>query len=104
MGKSNFDKLMRRYLEDQVSEEERIKIEAWMDVRKTEDTGDLELSKEEAEKMYQRIVSKDSNTTEIRELASLKEGHTILWWTYRLAAGLFIVTLVGYLGLSLIHI
>lgn len=98
MGKSNFDKLKRRYLEDQVSEKERIRIEAWMDVRKTEGTGDLEMSKEEAEKMYQCIVSEDCSVSDIRRLASVKKSRTILWWTYRLAAGLLIVGLVGYFG------
>jgi len=56
MGKSNFDSLMNRYLRDQVTEEEKVKIEAWLDVMKTEGGEDLELSKEDEEKLYQNIL------------------------------------------------
>lgn len=98
MSKSNFDKLIRRYLENQVSEDERIKIEAWMDVRKTEDTGDLELSQEEADKIYQKIISTSGTAQEIRELASVKGRRTFLWWAYRAAASILLVALAGYLG------
>lgn len=57
MGKSNFDNLMNRYLRDQVTEEEKVKIEAWLDVMKTEGGEDLELSKEDEEKLYQNILN-----------------------------------------------
>jgi transmembrane sensor len=97
MGKSNFDTLVRRYLEGQISEEEKVKLEAWMDVRKTEDSGDLELSKEEAETIYQKIISKESTEQEVRELASRK-NRTLTWWTYRVAASVLILVVVGYLG------
>lgn len=98
MGNSNFDKLIRRYLENRVSEEERIKIEAWMDVRKTGDTGDLELSPDDADKIYQKIISSNTTEREIRELASVKGRRTFMWWAYRAAASLLLVALVGYLG------
>lgn len=98
MGKSNFDMLMRRYLENKVSEEERIKIETWMDVRKTENTGDRELSKDEAEKIFQKIVSKDSTADEVRKLASAKGHRNFMWWSSRVAAGILVVALVGYVG------
>lgn len=57
MGKSNFDQLLERYLTGQVTEAERIKLEAWLDERKTEGDVDLELSKEDEEKIFQRITS-----------------------------------------------
>ena len=44
MQKSDFDQLMERYVTGKVSEQERKKIEAWLDVMKTEDNTDLELS------------------------------------------------------------
>ncbi len=98
MDKSNFDMLMRRYLENKVSEEERIKIETWMDVRKTEDTGDRELSREDAEKIFQKIISKESTPAEVRELTSVKGDRNAMWWTYRIAAGILVVCLIGYIG------
>jgi len=98
MSKSNFDRLMKRYLLNQVSEDEKIKIEAWMEVRKTEDTGDMELSREEAELLFQKITNKTSSTGEVRTLASVKKRHTTMWWTYRIAASLLVITIVSYLG------
>lgn len=47
---------MNRYLRDQVTEEEKVKIEAWLDVMKTEGGEDLELSKEDEERLYQNIL------------------------------------------------
>jgi transmembrane sensor len=98
MGKSNFNTLVRLYLEGKISEEEKIKLEAWMDVRKTEDTGDLELSREDAEAIYRKIISEDTTEQEVRELASIKGRRTVLWWTYRVAASVLLVALVAYLG------
>lgn len=98
MGKSNFDILVRRYLSGEISEEEKVKLEAWMDIRKTKDTGDLELNREEAEKIYQTIVSKDTTPEELRELAASKTRRDSVWWTYRIAASILLIALVGYLG------
>lgn len=65
MEKSNFDHLLERYLSGQVSEAERIKIEAWLDVMKTEEGADLELETAEEEKLFQKITSNISNVEEI---------------------------------------
>ena len=42
MKKSNLDLLMHRYITNQVSELERIKIEAWLNVMKAERATELE--------------------------------------------------------------
>jgi len=68
MENSNFDLLLKRYLADEVSEEEKNKIEAWLEVMKTENTTDLELSKEQEEKLFQKIISKKNNLKEVQTL------------------------------------
>lgn len=61
MAKSNFDQLLQRYLEGNVSEQEKIKIEAWLDEAKTNDN-DLNLNAEDQEKIFQRITNTISQT------------------------------------------
>src|SRR6266850_5329921 len=94
MQKSEFDKLLQRYLAGEVSEQERIKIESWLEVMKTEDTSDLELSKEDEEKLFQKITANVDNVDEILEIGGEhKKGRG---WLIRMAAGLLIVSLVSY--------
>jgi transmembrane sensor len=56
MAKSNFDHLLQRYLEGNVSEQERIKIEAWLDENKS-NAQDLNLNQNDEEKIFQRITA-----------------------------------------------
>jgi transmembrane sensor len=97
MKKSNFDRLLKRYLAGQVSEQERIKIEAWLDVMKTEDTTDLELSKEDEDKLFEKITSNVDSAKEITAFPPGMEKKTPLnRWVFRIAASLLIVSLVAY--------
>lgn len=64
MEKSNFDRLLQRYLSDQVSEKERIKIEAWLEEVKTDDPTSLELTKEDEEKVFQKITNSIENSSD----------------------------------------
>jgi transmembrane sensor len=57
MKKSNLDLLMHRYITNRVSEHERIKIEAWLNVMKAERKTDLELSKEDEERVFQKMTN-----------------------------------------------
>lgn len=98
MNKSNFDRLLKRYLTGQVSEQEKVKIEAWLDMMKTENVSDLELSKEDEEKLFQKIVSNNNNLEEIRTIVPHRNKVTIFGWTLRIAATLLVVVLVSYIG------
>lgn len=91
MAKKKFDELMKRWLTNQATEPERAKIEAWLDTMKTENTDDLELTDEEADILYNKIVSKESNIREIEAFrpASLKKKNSSRW-TFRIAASLLI--------------
>ncbi|AYB32024.1 FecR family protein [Chryseolinea soli] len=99
MEKSNFDDLLKRYLTGNVSESEKVKIEAWLDIMKTEDTHDMDLSQDDEEQLYQRIVSKRDNTKEIESFNPLKhqrKKNSIIGWAFRIAASIVVVTLFVY--------
>lgn len=95
MDRSNFDRLLHRYITGQVSGEEKAKLEAWLDVVKTEHASELELSKEDEERIFQKIVSSNSDLSEIRGLVTRKQ--TTWWgWPLRIAAALVVVALASY--------
>jgi transmembrane sensor len=99
MGKTNFDRLLKRYLTGQVSESERIKIEAWLEVMKTEDTKSLELSKEDEERLFQKIVSQKDNLKEIESFKPFKAVSREIsrsGWILRIAASIAAVVLIIY--------
>lgn len=94
MEKSNFDQLLQRYLTGQVTEQERIKIEAWLDVMKTEDNSDLELSKEEEDKLFQKITSKSSNVDEVISLVSPRRTNWNKW--LKMAAAILLLAVASF--------
>jgi transmembrane sensor len=73
MEKSNFNDLLSRYLTGNVTDQEQKKIEAWLDVMKTSNTADLELKKEDEEKLFRKIVSKRDNISEITSIIPMDE-------------------------------
>lgn len=95
MQKSDFDQLMERYVTGQVSEQEREKIEAWLEVMKTEDNTDLELSDEDEARIFQKLTS---NQTTVDDVVALrpKRKAGLDRWMLRIAASLVIVSLVSY--------
>jgi transmembrane sensor len=65
MEKSNFDELMERYLAGKVTAHERLKIEAWLEVMKTERTTDLEFTNADQERLFKKITDTISNADDI---------------------------------------
>lgn len=65
MKTSNFDKLMDRYLSGKVTESERKKVEAWLEVMKAERDTDLELSAEAEERLFQKITSAKEDVKDV---------------------------------------
>jgi ferric-dicitrate binding protein FerR (iron transport regulator) len=99
MEKSNFDKLLTRYLTGQTSEAEKVRIEAWLDVMKTESTKDMELNKEDEEKLYQKIISTKDNIKEIESFLPFRDEEKKIsrtGWFLRIASSLLMIVLVGY--------
>lgn len=95
MEKSNFDLLMQRYLNGTASEEERLKIEAWLDVMKTEDNTNLELSREQEEDLFLKITRA---TTRAEEASSWvpSENKNKYPRTLHMAAALFLLLAASF--------
>jgi transmembrane sensor len=99
METSNFDDLLQRYLEGKASPEEKAKIEAWLEVRKTKKATDLELTKEDEERLFRKIVSK---TTPMKEVTDFLPGHRKPF-PFRLlgiAASVVLVAIVAFIFLT----
>ena len=98
MIRTNLIDLMQRYITGQVTELERAKIEAWLDVKKTDEGADMVLDKEDEERLFQKIVANVNNLEEIRNFRPRKEKmHTMFssrWLQY--AATLLILALASY--------
>ncbi len=95
MEKSDFDLLMERYVTGKVSEQERVKIEAWLDAMGAEDNTDLELSKQEEDRIFQKLTD---SLTSLEDVVALKPKRKTRpdQWMIRIAASLVIVSLVSY--------
>ncbi len=95
MQKSDFDQLMERYVTGKVSEQERKKIEAWLDVMKTEDNTDLELSDEDEARIFQKLTSSQTTVDDVVALRPKRKAR-LDQWMLRIAASLVIVSLLSY--------
>ncbi len=95
MQKTEFDQLMERYVTGKVSEQERKKIEAWLDVMKTEDNTDLELSDVDEARIFQKLTS---SITTVEDVVAMKPKRKIRpdQWMIRIAASLVMVSLLSY--------
>ncbi len=62
---TNFDRLLHRYLQDQLSEQEKAKFTAWLDVLHTENDRGLELSKLDQERLFQKITSEAESVDDV---------------------------------------
>jgi transmembrane sensor len=104
MANKDFDQLMKRYLTNQVTEAEKLKIEAWLEVMKTENTDDLEMTDEDEQKLFQKIITKRDNLQEIESFKpeNLKSKNDSTW-ILRLAAGLLLIAAIGYAGWSVFN-
>ena len=87
---------MQRYLEGEASEQERTKIEAWLDVMKTKNTTDLELSKEDEENLFRKITKKANNMDEVISFLPKQDKKTDISQVMQIAAGLLILISVSY--------
>lgn len=100
MSRTNYEDLMKRYVTNEVTEEERLRIEAWLDMLVDKNTKDLKLTEAEQEDLYQKIISKEGNLEQIRAYRP-KSMRTNLrnLWTMRIAASVVMILVVGYVVL-----
>lgn len=88
---------MARYLTNEVTEEERLKIEAWLDSIKDNQADDYEMSDAEAQQLFEKIKSKQNNIREITSFKpeSIRKQNKFLF--VRIAAALALFACAGYL-------
>jgi ferric-dicitrate binding protein FerR (iron transport regulator) len=96
MDKSDFDRLLERYLNNEVTEQERKKIEVWLDVAKTQAAGDTELSKEAEDRLFRKITGNLDDVDQIVTLARPRKRADFSRWVLRIAASLLVLAAIGY--------
>lgn len=96
MEETNFDRLLHRYLHNQLSEQEKQKFLAWLDVLHKENHTDLELSTEDQEKLFQKITSNIDSVDDVIALYPRRSGIVKLFskrWVQIAASVIVIVSL-----------
>lgn len=96
MEKSDFDRLLERYLNDDVTEQERLKIEAWLDVAKTKAAETPELNKEAEDRLFRKINDNLDSVDELVTLAPPRKRPDFSQWILRIAAVFLVLAAVAY--------
>ncbi|MBX2968263.1 MAG: FecR family protein [Cyclobacteriaceae bacterium] len=86
---------MERYVRGEVTEQERVKIEAWLEVQKTDDDTDLEMSKQDEDRIFQRLTDKFTSVEDVVKLKP-KRKLRLDQWIVRMAAALAIISALSY--------
>lgn len=89
---------MERYLTGNVTDYERLKIEAWLEVMKTERTADIELTDEDQERLFRKITGNSASISDIQALypkrAPLKRLFSKQW--VRVAASVVLLLTASF--------
>lgn len=88
---------MQRYVSGQVSEQEKKKIEAWLDIKKTEEGADLILSPEDEERLFRTITANIDNVDEIRSFRPRGNARSLFsnrW--FQVAATVIILAMTSF--------
>lgn len=75
MKQSNLNGLIKKYLSGETTEQETAKLEAWLDVMKTGEGTDMELSAEEEEILFRKITS---NIDRVEDVVRFRQERTKL--------------------------
>lgn len=99
MKKSNFDRLLDRYMTGRVSHEERKKIEAWLKLMKAERDTELRLSEADAERLFQRITGSVNSIDDVVALyprrSRLRKTFSRTW--VQVAASVVLLVSISFL-------
>jgi transmembrane sensor len=98
MKKTNLDRLLQRYIAGQVTEQEKKKIEAWLDVKKTDEGSDLVLDEQDEERLFRKITAGIDNVEEIKSFrpgkAKVRALFSARW--LQVAATLLVLVAASY--------
>ncbi len=100
MGRTDFDRLLDRYIKGEVTEEERKKMDAWLDVVKTKDELDFEFTKEDEARLLEKITSNLHHVEEVIALADEVEKKNKPFFSSwaMIASVTFVVVAITYMG------
>lgn len=100
MARTDFDRLLDRYIKGEVTEEERKKMDAWLDVVKTKDELDFEFTKEDEARLLEKITSNLHHIEEVIALADEVEKKNKPFFSgwAMIASVAFIVVAITYIG------
>lgn len=93
MERSDFHRLMERYVKGEVTEQEKRKIETWLNVLKSEHISDAELTRQEEDTLFRQITSNLESVDKVvsfRPSSHKKKNRTN--WVLGIAAGVVLVT------------
>ncbi len=98
MEKTNFDQLLDRYLNGQLPEREKNKLEAWLNVVKTKYKKELVLTPEDEDRLFAKITDKIDNLDDVvsflPEYRAKKDVRSRSW--FRIAASMLLVAAASY--------
>lgn len=93
MEKSDFDSLLKRYLDEKVSEEEKARIEAWLDLDKTWNEGQFVWKKDDGDILFRKIMRNiDDGSRAAKPAGAVKKIFRISPWIRVAATVLILVT------------
>lgn len=93
MERSDFHRLMERYVKGDVTEQEKIKIETWLNVLQAEHISDAQLSKEEEDALFQQITNNLEDVDKIVSfIPSSQKKKSRMKWVLGIAAGIVLTT------------
>lgn len=95
MDESNFDRLLERYVTGQVTAQEKRKIEAWLEVRKTKGEENTSLTDDEEEALFSKIIANIDNEKEIRSIRPEIVRKSRRMMTLAIAASMALLISVG---------
>jgi len=98
MERSDFDALLDRYVERKVSEAERVKLEAWLDVKKTPEGKKMFLSKEDEDRLFQQITSRITSVDDVVAFRPRSAARRIISYSaIRIAAAILLLVGVSFI-------
>ena len=105
MEETNFDRLLHRYLHNELSEQEKKKFLAWLDVLHKENHTDLELSTDDQEKLFQKITSKIDSVDDVFALYPKRPAIVKLFlkrWV-QIAASVIVILSLSFAVWNIVH-
>jgi transmembrane sensor len=100
MEKSDFDRLLERYLTGNVTDQEKKKIDTWLDVAKTQGTG-VHLTREDEQRLFEKISAKIATQEEIIGFKPASNTKSLKSWITGIAATLLLM-IVGSFSIWMI--